>query len=74
MRCFTASAAAGRFTEGRDGEPGVRIWGEVPDVKPFLRSADMVVALLTIARGIQNKVLEAMAMARPVILSKRQRA
>ncbi|WBY17898.1 TIGR03087 family PEP-CTERM/XrtA system glycosyltransferase [Erythrobacteraceae bacterium WH01K] len=53
----------------RDGEPGVRIWGEVPDVKPFLRSADMVVAPLTIARGIQNKVLEAMAMARPVILS-----
>ena len=53
----------------RDGEPGVRVWGEVPDVKPFLHSADMVVAPLTIARGIQNKVLEAMAMARPVILS-----
>ena len=53
----------------RDGEPGVKIWGEVPDVKPFLQSADMVVAPLTIARGIQNKVLEAMAMARPVVLS-----
>ncbi len=53
----------------RDGEPGIRIWGEVPDVKPFLKSADMVIAPLTIARGIQNKVLEAMAMARPVILS-----
>ncbi|MGB3752859.1 MAG: TIGR03087 family PEP-CTERM/XrtA system glycosyltransferase [Parerythrobacter sp.] len=48
---------------------GVRVWGEVPDVKPFLAHADIVIAPLTIARGIQNKVLEAMAMARPVVLS-----
>ena len=49
--------------------PGVRVWGEVPDVRPFLASASAVVAPLTIARGVQNKVLEAMAMARPVLLS-----
>lgn len=48
---------------------GVRVWGEVPDVRPFLRAADLVVAPLDIARGIQNKVLEAMAMARPVLAS-----
>ena len=53
----------------RDGEAGVRVWGEVPDVRPFLGAADLVLAPLTIARGIQNKVLEAMAMARPVVLS-----
>jgi glycosyltransferase involved in cell wall biosynthesis len=52
-----------------DGRGGVRVWGEVPDVKPFLASADLVMAPLTIARGVQNKVLEAMAMARPVVLS-----
>ena len=52
-----------------DGLGGVMVWGEVPDVKPFLRSAHLVVAPLTIARGVQNKVLEAMAMARPVVLS-----
>lgn len=52
-----------------DGKYNVRIWGEVPDVKPFLAAADIVIAPLTIARGIQNKVLEAMAMARPVLLS-----
>ncbi|MFN4114436.1 MAG: TIGR03087 family PEP-CTERM/XrtA system glycosyltransferase [Sphingomonadaceae bacterium] len=52
-----------------DGQGGVRVWGEVPDVKPFLASADIVVAPLMIARGVQNKVLEAMAMARPVVLS-----
>lgn len=52
-----------------DGQGGVTVWGEVPDVKPFLAAADLVVAPLTIARGVQNKVLEAMAMARPVVLS-----
>ncbi|GAA4039084.1 TIGR03087 family PEP-CTERM/XrtA system glycosyltransferase [Parerythrobacter jejuensis] len=52
-----------------DGQDGIRVWGAVPDVKPFLAAADLVIAPLTIARGIQNKVLEAMAMARPVLLS-----
>lgn len=49
---------------------GVTIWGEVPDVRPFIASADCVVVPLSIARGVQNKVLEAMAMARPVMLTK----
>ncbi|MEO0418072.1 MAG: TIGR03087 family PEP-CTERM/XrtA system glycosyltransferase [Pseudomonadota bacterium] len=49
--------------------PGVRIWGEVPDVRPFVASATCVLAPLQIARGVQNKVLEAMAMARPVLLT-----
>lgn len=46
-----------------------RVHGEVPDVRPFLAGADLVAAPLTIARGVQNKVLEAMAMACPVLLS-----
>ncbi|WP_370034034.1 TIGR03087 family PEP-CTERM/XrtA system glycosyltransferase [Qipengyuania mesophila] len=53
----------------RHGENGTRVWGEVPDVRPYLKSADLVVAPLLIARGVQNKVLEAMAMARPVVLT-----
>ena len=53
----------------RNREPGIRVWGEVPDVRPFLAAADIVLAPLEIARGVQNKVLEAMAMARPVLLS-----
>jgi sugar transferase (PEP-CTERM/EpsH1 system associated) len=48
---------------------GVRVWGEVPAVQPFLAAADIVLAPLAIARGVQNKVLEAMAMARPVLLT-----
>ena len=48
---------------------GVTVWGEVADVRPFIAEANLVAAPLTIARGIQNKVLEAMAMAKPVLLS-----
>jgi sugar transferase (PEP-CTERM/EpsH1 system associated) len=51
------------------GKDGVRVWGEVPDVRPFLAGADVVLAPLTIARGVQNKILEAMAMARPVVIT-----
>ena len=46
---------------------GVTVTGTVPDVRPYLQHAAVVVAPLRLARGIQNKVLEAMAMARPVV-------
>jgi polysaccharide biosynthesis protein PslH len=49
--------------------PGVMVTGAVDDVRTWLAGADIVVAPLRIARGIQNKVLEAMAMARPVVAS-----
>ena len=48
---------------------GVIVTGEVPDVRPWLAAASVVVAPLQLARGVQNKVLEAMAMARPVVAS-----
>ncbi len=43
------------------------VTGTVPDVRPYLQHAAVVVAPLRVARGIQNKILEAMAMARPVV-------
>lgn len=49
--------------------PGVRVTGRVPDVRPYLAHARAAVAPLRIARGLQNKVLEAMAMGRPVIVT-----
>jgi polysaccharide biosynthesis protein PslH len=49
--------------------PGVMVTGAVDDVRTWLNGADVVVAPLRIARGIQNKVLEAMAMAKPVVAS-----
>ena len=45
----------------------VHVTGRVPDIRPYIAHADAVVAPLRIARGIQNKVLEAMAMAKPVV-------
>ena len=47
--------------------PGVRVTGAVPDVRPYLAHAQLAVAPLRIARGIQNKVLEALAMGRPLL-------
>jgi polysaccharide biosynthesis protein PslH len=51
------------------GGNGIVVTGRVPDVRPYLQYAAVVVAPLRIARGIQNKVLEGMAMARPVVLT-----
>jgi sugar transferase (PEP-CTERM/EpsH1 system associated) len=45
------------------------ITGRVADVRPYLQHAKVVVAPLRVARGIQNKVLEAMAMGKPVVAS-----
>ncbi|MGY4397824.1 sugar transferase (PEP-CTERM/EpsH1 system associated) [Sphingomonas sp. UYAg733] len=50
-------------------QPGVIVTGEVADVRGWIAAASVVVAPLKMARGIQNKILEAMAMARPVVAS-----
>jgi glycosyltransferase involved in cell wall biosynthesis len=60
---------------GRDPAPmvismaseGVEVTGEVDDVRPYLAAAGIVVAPMVSGSGIKNKVLEAMAMARPVV-------
>ncbi len=49
--------------------PNVLVTGEVPDTRPWLAAAYVVVAPLALARGIQNKVLEAMAMGKAVVAS-----
>jgi sugar transferase (PEP-CTERM/EpsH1 system associated) len=49
--------------------PGVTVTGSVEDIRPYIAHATLVVVPLRIARGIQNKVLEAMAMAKTVIAS-----
>ncbi|MFV0624570.1 TIGR03087 family PEP-CTERM/XrtA system glycosyltransferase [Sphingomonas sp. ac-8] len=61
--------APGEAVQALGRRPGVRATGEVADVRGWLAAADVVVAPLRIARGVQNKVLEAMAMARPVVAS-----
>jgi sugar transferase (PEP-CTERM/EpsH1 system associated) len=62
---------------GRSPLPAVRalageqviVTGAVADMRAWLDAASVVVAPLKLARGIQNKVLEAMAMAKPVVAS-----
>lgn len=49
--------------------PGVIVTGMVPDIRPYIAHARLAVAPIRVARGVQNKVLEAMAMAKPVIAS-----
>lgn len=65
------------YIVGRNPAPGVLalaaedivVTGTVADVRPYLQHAAVVVAPLRLARGIQNKVLEAMAMGVPVVTS-----
>jgi glycosyltransferase involved in cell wall biosynthesis len=54
--------------------PGVRVTGAVPDVRPYLAHATAVVVPMRVGRGVQNKVLEAMAMAKPVVASELARS
>jgi polysaccharide biosynthesis protein PslH len=49
--------------------PGVTVTGSVPDVRPYILRSAAMVAPLNIARGTQNKILEAMAMGVPVVSS-----
>lgn len=65
------------YIVGRSPAPAVQalagehvvVTGTVDDVRPYLQHAAVVVAPLRLARGIQNKVLEAMAMGLPVVAS-----
>ncbi|MEQ8515024.1 MAG: glycosyltransferase, partial [Chromatocurvus sp.] len=50
-------------------QPGIQVTGRVPDVRPYLQHALAAVAPMRVARGVQNKVLEGMAMAKPVLVS-----
>ena len=48
---------------------GIKVTGTVPDMREHLATATICVVPLLIARGIQNKVLEAMAMGKPVVVT-----
>jgi hypothetical protein len=50
--------------------PGISVTGSVPDVRPYLHRSALMIAPLNIARGTQNKILEAMAAGVPVVVSR----
>jgi len=59
------NAAVSRLAERK----GVTVTGWVPDTRPYLDTAEVFVAPLRLARGVQNKVLEALAMGLPCVAS-----
>lgn len=62
-------SAPGEKARGFTRYSGVNLVGPVSDVRPYLQRSEAVIVPLRVARGIQNKVLEAMAMGKPVIAS-----
>jgi glycosyltransferase involved in cell wall biosynthesis len=52
-----------------EADESIIVTGRVEDVRHYVANAAVVIAPLRIARGIQNKVLEAMAMAKPVVVT-----
>jgi sugar transferase (PEP-CTERM/EpsH1 system associated) len=51
--------------------PGVTVTGRVPDVRPYVESSEVFVGSLRIARGVQNKVLEALALRVPCVTTRK---
>jgi sugar transferase (PEP-CTERM/EpsH1 system associated) len=64
--CGSRPAAAVRSLAKRKG---VTVTGRVPDTRPYLDRAEVFVAPLRMARGVQNKLLEALAMGLPCVAS-----
>ncbi len=69
LRFWIVGANPGQDVRGLASLPGVHVTGRVDDVRPYVAHAAVIVCPLRIARGIQNKVLEGMAMGRPVVAS-----
>ena len=47
--------------------PGIEVTGRVPETPPYFDQSSVAIAPLRLARGVQNKVLEAMSMALPTV-------
>ena len=66
-RFYIVGARPGQEVRQLADLPNIRVTGTVDDIRPYLFHAKVAVAPLKVARGIQNKVLEAMSMEKPVI-------
>lgn len=69
-RFYIVGARPSREVQELSALPGVSVVGAVKDIRPYLAYARAAVAPLRIARGVQNKVLEAMAMSRAVVATR----
>jgi sugar transferase (PEP-CTERM/EpsH1 system associated) len=64
---YIVGARPGQAVKQLSEMPNIRVTGTVEDVRPYVAHADLAVAPLRVARGVQNKVLEAMSMGKPVV-------
>jgi len=69
LRFYIVGSRPSRVVRNLARLPGVEVTGRVPDTRPYIAHAFAAVAPLRVARGVQNKVLEAMAMGVPVVAS-----
>jgi sugar transferase (PEP-CTERM/EpsH1 system associated) len=68
VRLFIVGNHPSKAVQRLAADPGVVVTGFVPDVREYV-ARGVSIAPLRIARGIQNKVLEAMAMGRPIVVT-----
>jgi glycosyltransferase involved in cell wall biosynthesis len=71
IRFLIVGRNPGRKVRELQKTEGVEVTGFVPDVRTWLAKAQVAVAPFTIAAGIQNKILEAMAYGLPVVATPR---
>ena len=69
VRFYVVGMNPDAAVRGLGNDPATIVTGRVSDVRPYIKHARVVVAPLRVARGIQNKVLEAMAMAKPTVVT-----
>jgi len=69
LRFYIVGSNPSSVVKALAADPAIVVTGRVEDVRPYLAHGAIAVAPLRVARGIQNKVLEAMAMGRPIVAS-----
>lgn len=69
LHFYVVGANPSREILALHGQNNIIVTGRVDDVRPYIAHTLLSVAPLQIARGIQNKVLEALAMAKPIVLT-----
>jgi sugar transferase (PEP-CTERM/EpsH1 system associated) len=69
LRLYIVGAGPAAQVQALGRQDGVVVTGMVPDVRPYLAHAALALAPMRVARGGQNRVLEAMAMQKVVVAS-----